>query len=153
MQIQTHSFSFVPRRSPAAGPQTGTCPAESFVGATKDDNSGLPVRVQSDLGEKLKGGLLLGGLAAAGAALGVYAGMNTGFLAGLAGAAAGASGGAVLAAHATRSQNIKMGAVAGMLGGALLGASVAHPAAAVALGLSGASVPYGGLLAIFSSIE
>lgn len=155
MQVQSN-FGNVPNLSrnltpaSAPAPQAVPSPTESFV---QSNDFGPNFSAQGKFGEQVKQTVIIGGIALAGAGLGVYAGLNTGILAGLAGAAAGASGGAILAAHATKGQNIKLGAIGGMLGGALLGASVAHPAAAVALAVSGASIPYGGLLAIFSSIE
>jgi hypothetical protein len=156
MQVQSFANpvpSFSRSLPPSPVPQQADpTPAETFTRSNNYDQ-GPNFQAQGNFGQQLVQTAVIGGIALAGAGLGVYAGLNTGFLAGVAGAAAGASGGAIVAAHATRGQNIKLGAVAGMLTGALVGATVAHPAAAVALGASGLSVPYGGILAIFSSIE
>lgn len=122
-----------------AQPETASVPQDSFVKS-------------SSVGEKIKSTLIIGGVGLVGGALGAYAGLNTGVLAGLAGTVAGASGGALLATKMP-SENIKAGALVGAITGAIVGASIAHPAAAVALGVAGATIPVGLLLAVFAGAE
>jgi hypothetical protein len=123
--------------TPSASPQPASGePQETFVA------TGVT-------GDKVKGALAVLGLAAVGMGLGIYAGLNTGALAGLAGAVAGACGGASIAAHSP-GQNLKLGALAGALTGAILGASYSSPVLASVMGMSGATLPYAGILAVFS---
>lgn len=71
-------------------------------------------------------------------------------ISGIAGAIVGASAGASLAT-VLPGQHIKTGAVLGAVGGAILGASAGGTVAAnVAMGVAGATAPYGLLVAIFS---
>lgn len=72
-------------------------------------------------------------------------------ISGVVGAVVGASAGASLAA-ALPGERIKTGALLGMVGGAILGSSAGGSTAAnVAMGVAGATVPYGLLMAVFSS--
>lgn len=122
-----------------AQPETASVPQDSFTPSSRT-------------GEKVKQALVLGGAGLVGAALGAYAGMATGILPGLAGTVAGASGGALLAAKLP-GEHIKAGALIGALTGCLVGATVAHPAAAVALGIAGATVPVGLIVAVMAGAE
>lgn len=71
-------------------------------------------------------------------------------LSGIAGAVVGASAGASLAA-ALPGQRIKTGALLGLVGGAIVGASAGGTTAAnVAMGVAGATMPFGLLMAVFS---
>ena len=71
-------------------------------------------------------------------------------ISGVAGAIVGASAGASLAT-VLPGQHIKTGAVLGAVGGAILGASAGGTVAAnVAMGVAGATAPYGLLVAVFS---
>ena len=72
-------------------------------------------------------------------------------LSGVAGAIVGASAGACIAA-ALPGENIKVGALAGLVGGAILGATAGGTTLGhVALGVAGATIPFGLLMAVFSS--
>ena len=74
-------------------------------------------------------------------------------LSGVAGAVVGASAGACLAA-ALPGENIKAGALVGLVGGAILGATAGGSTLGhVALGVAGATVPFGLLMAVFSSVD
>ncbi|MCE7873988.1 hypothetical protein DYH09_26950 [bacterium CPR1] len=121
--------------STSSGP-TSVEPRETFVAT-------------GTTGDKVKGALVVLGTAAIGLGLGVYAGLSTGILAGLAGAVAGACGGTAIAAHSP-GQKMKLGALAGALTGAILGASYSSPILASVMGMSGATLPYAGILAVFS---
>jgi hypothetical protein len=71
-------------------------------------------------------------------------------ISGVAGAIVGASAGASVAS-ALPGERIRTGALLGALGGAILGASGGGTLAAnVAMGVAGATAPYGLLLAVFS---
>lgn len=71
-------------------------------------------------------------------------------ISGVAGAIVGASAGASLAS-ALPGERIKTGALLGAIGGAILGASGGGTLAGnVAMGVAGATAPYGLLLAVFS---
>lgn len=107
--------------------------------------------IQSSFGDKVKQTAIIGGVGLVGAALGAYAGLGTGVLAGLAGTVAGASGGLTLAAGT--SQDLKVGALIGGLTGTLVGATMSHPAAAVVLGIAGATIPVGLILGAMSGAE
>ncbi len=123
--------------TPSASPRPAAVePQETFVAT-------------GTTGDKLKGALVVLGLGAVGMGLGIYAGLSTGALAGVAGAVAGACGGASIAAHSP-GQNLKLGALAGALTGAILGASYSSPILASVMGMSGATLPYAGILAVFS---
>lgn len=112
----------------------------------------LDTFTRGSTGEKVKQVAVIGGVALVGAALGAYAGLNTGFLAGLAGTVAGAAGGASLAT-AMKGQPIVGGACVGALAGMYVGSSVAGPLAAVAMGIAGATLPYGLIVAVFKGAE
>lgn len=72
---------------------------------------------------------------------------------GVAGAIVGASAGASLAT-ATKGQNVKLGALVGAVGGAIVGASYGGTTFGnVAMGVAGATMPYGLLVGIFSGVE
>ncbi len=102
--------------------------------------------------DDVKGALVLGGLGLAGAALGAYAGNSSGVFAGIAGAAAGLSGGASAAA-VLPGEKIKTGAVLGALAGAIAGSSFGNPAAAVAFGVAGATLPFGAAVGLASMLS
>lgn len=100
--------------------------------------------------------LKIGGVAAACGAVGYGASMAHSIpyagpiISGVIGAVVGASAGASLAA-ALPGEKIKTGALLGMVGGAILGASGGGSTAAnVAMGVAGATVPFGLLMAVFS---
>ena len=74
-------------------------------------------------------------------------------ISGIAGAVVGASAGASLAA-AMPGQRIKTGALLGLVGGAIVGASAGGTTAAnVAMGVAGATMPFGLLMAVFSGAQ
>lgn len=71
-------------------------------------------------------------------------------ISGLGGAVVGASAGA-LVASALPGERVKTGAVLGLVGGAIVGSTLGGTLAGnVALGLAGATLPVGLLLAVFS---
>ena len=94
---------------------------------------------------------IMGGLGLVGAAVGAAAGNYTGVLAGVAGAVVGASAGASIAVHAP-GEKIKTGMFLGAIGGAIAGASFGGTASAVAMGVAGASLPYGAIIGLASAI-
>ena len=100
----------------------------------------------------IKAAVILGGLGLAGAAMGAAAGRYEGVLAGVAGAVAGASAGASLAVHLP-GEKIKTGMFLGAMTGAITAASFGNTAAAVAFGVAGASLPYGAIIGLASSIS
>lgn len=102
-------------------------------------------------GNDIKAAAIFGGLGLAGAAVGAAAGNYTGVFAGIAGAVVGASAGASIAVHAP-GEKIKTGMFLGAIGGAIAGASFGGPASAVAMGLAGASLPYGAVIGLASAI-
>jgi hypothetical protein len=109
-------------------------------------------RYEPSFGEKAKGALIMGGIGLAGAAVGAFAGNSSGILAGVAGAAVGLTGGASLAS-VLPGENIKTGAVLGALGGAIIASSTGNPTAAIALGVAGATVPYGAAIGLASMLS
>lgn len=105
---------------------------------------------------ELVNNLKIGGVAAACGAVGYGASMAHSIpyagpiISGVVGAVVGASAGASLAA-ALPGEKIKTGALLGLVGGAILGASGGGSTAAnVAMGVAGATVPFGLLMAVFS---
>jgi hypothetical protein len=127
---------FLPTAS-SAGP-AGLIPTDRFT--------------RSAAGDKVKQAVVIGGASLIGAALGAYAGLGTGVLAGLAGTVAGASGGSTLGGYLPGG-HVKLGALGGAIAGTLVGASVSHPAAAVVMGLAGATLPVAVLFGIFGGAE
>lgn len=106
----------------------------------------------SSLADKAKGAAIIGGLGLAGAALGAFAGNSSGVVAGIAGAAVGITGGASLASRLP-GEHIGTGAVLGAIGGGILAASTGDPISAVGLGIAGATLPYGSVLALASMLS
>ena len=96
--------------------------------------------------DDLKSYAVMGGIALLGGAIGAAAGNYSGVIAGIGGAIAGAAGGTCLGIAAD--EHIKTGAVLGAVGGAILASSVGHPAAAIGLGLAGATLPYAAIVGV-----
>jgi len=145
MQISTFNpagFSSINRSLP----KSEKAPAQE-VPAEKEDGF-----VSSETINNLK----IGGVAAACGAVGYGGSMAHSIpyagpvISGVIGAVVGASAGASLAA-ALPGEKIKTGALLGLVGGAILGASGGgSTAASVAMGVAGATVPFGLLMAVFS---
>jgi hypothetical protein len=98
-------------------------------------------------GNDIRAAAIMGGVGLMGAAVGAAAGNYTGAFAGIAGAIVGASAGASIAAH-TPGEKVKTGMFLGAIGGAIAGASFGGPGAAVAMGVAGATLPYGAIIGI-----
>ena len=126
-------------------------PQESFTPQAMQYDAPAP-RSDSFLSRHpdLKANAVLGAIALTGAALGAYAGHATGVIAGLLGGVVGASAGASLG-MITPGEHIKLGGVVGALAGTLAGALSGNPVSTVALGLAGASLPFGGIAAFAAS--
>lgn len=136
--------AYTPATRPAAAAQQQAAPADSFV--------------QSAGTRSLSDNLKVAGLVTGFGAVGFVAGLATGIpvvgpiIGGVAGAVAGASSGA-LAALALPGEHVKAGAVIGGVAGAILGSQGPHPIVTGALTAGMATVPFGLLIAIFSSAE
>lgn len=103
-------------------------------------------------GNDVRAAAILGGVGLVGAAVGAAAGNYTGVLAGAAGALVGASAGASIAVHAP-GEKIKTGMFLGAIGGAIAGASFGGTASAVAMGVAGATLPYGAIIGLASGMS
>ena len=135
-QIKPNFYSQAPKAQAAVAPTESRSEDSVTFGLNKDD---------------VRAAALFGGLGLAGAAMGAAAGNYTGVFAGLAGAVVGASAGASIAVH-TPGEKIKTGMFLGAITGAIAGASFGGPASAVAVGLAGATLPYGAIVGLASAI-
>jgi len=100
----------------------------------------------------IKAGAIMGGVGLLGAAIGAAAGNYSGAFSGIAGALVGASAGASIAVH-TPGEKIKTGLVLGAITGAIAGSSFGGTAAAVAMGVAGATLPYGAIVGLAGSMS
>lgn len=127
--------------------------------ANSTSGSGLPIRDTLSLGSSSSGlstNLKWAGIAVAAGAIG-YAGSvahNIPYVgpvvSGVVGAVSGASVGAL--AGAAAGKHAKLGALAGLVTGAIAGATCGGTLAGnIGMAIAGATVPVGGLVAIFSS--
>ena len=143
--VQAHSPT---QRQSGAAPEELATPSESFVSGFDSE------KLSASRGFSLKNSdlvptLVIGGVGLASAAVGAFAGANAGILSGLVGSVVGASAGATLGL-VTPGERIGLGAVGGAITGTLIGAMGGNTATAVALGLAGATLPFG-LIAAFAA--
>ena len=141
MNIQRTAFS-----SPLARPQTSAPQAQAQEAAPSTPEDSVTF-VSSDTLNSVKAAAVLGGIGLVGAAVGAASGNYSGVLAGLGGAVVGASAGASTAVLLP-GEKIGTGTLLGAVGGAIAASSFSGPYAAVALGLAGASIPFGAIVGL-----